>query len=48
MFTWSDFQALTLDHHHPREAMMFEPLAEVPEDLLRRLNERSLGYPAGE
>lgn len=42
------FSGDDLDHHHPSEAMMFEPLAEVPEDLLRRLKERALRYPAGE
>jgi hypothetical protein len=34
-----------LDHDHPSEAMMFEPLAEVPEDLLLRLRERAGKYP---
>jgi hypothetical protein len=42
------FSGGNLDHHHPSEAMMFEPLAEVPEGLLQLLNERSNRYPTGE
>jgi hypothetical protein len=34
-----------LEHHHPTEAVMFEPLAEVPAELVRRLEERLRGYP---
>jgi hypothetical protein len=33
------------EHHHAHEATMFEPLAEVPEELRRRLAERSSKYP---
>jgi hypothetical protein len=39
------FRGDELDHGHPTEAMMFEPLTKVPEDLVLRLQERLSKYP---